>query len=267
MRGIVAYTYGRVEARGRMETDARAIEGDNEMRIANTNWMQVEDRVRRDDRCVLPIGSVEQHGYLSLCVDMILAERVAVEAAEPLDVPVFPVVPYGVTPSFVDFPGTVSLKLTTYVALIGDILESLYRSGFRRIVVVNGHGGNGPIASFFAEWMGARRDACVKFHEWWKAPRTWEKVMSIDPAASHASWMENFPWTRIPGVVLPPGGKAELDRARYALENPAGRRRMLADGNFHGLYERSDAEMLAIWEVGVAETRAVIADEWRAAGA
>jgi creatinine amidohydrolase len=247
--------------------EARVIKGDSEMSIASMNWMQVEDRVRRDDRCVLPIGSVEQHGYLSLCVDMILAERVAVEAAKPLGVPVFPAVPYGVTPSFVDFPGTVSLKLTTYVALIGDILEGLYRSGFRRIVVVNGHGGNGPIASFFAEWMGVRRDACVKFHEWWKAPRTWEKVMSIDTAASHASWMENFPWTRISGVVMPPGAKEELDRAPYSLENPAGRRRMLGDGNFHGLYQRSDAEMLAIWEVAVAETRAVIADDWRAAKA
>ena len=235
------------------------------MRVAGMNWMQVEDRVRGDDRCVLPIGSVEQHGYLSLCVDMILAERVAVEAAEPLSVPVFPVVPYGVTPSFVDFPGTVSLKLTTYVAVIGDILESLYRSGFRRIVVVNGHGGNGPIASFFAEWMGERRDACVKFHEWWKAPRTWEKVMAIDPAASHASWMENFPWTRIPGVVLPTETKPEIDRARLALENPAGRRRLLGDGNFHGLYQRSDAEMLGLWDIAVAETRAVIASDWRAA--
>jgi len=233
------------------------------MRVAGMNWMQVEDRVRHDDRCVLPIGSVEQHGYLSLCVDMILAERVAVEAAEPLAVPVFPVVPYGVTPNFIDFPGTVSLQLTTYVALIRDILESLYRAGFRRIVVVNGHGGNGPIASFFAEWMGERRDACVKFHEWWKAPRTWEKVMAIDPAASHASWMENFPWTRLAGVALPPESKPALDRDRFALENPAGRRRMLGDGNFHGLYQRPDAEMLALWEVAVAETRAVIADGWR----
>ena len=52
------------------------------MRVAGMNWMQVEDRVRHDDRCVLPIGSVEQHGYLSLCVDMILAERVAVEPGD-----------------------------------------------------------------------------------------------------------------------------------------------------------------------------------------
>jgi len=234
------------------------------MRIADMNWMQVEEQVRRDDRCVLPIGSVEQHAYLSLCVDMILSERVAAEAAEPLAVPVFPVVPYGVTPSFVDFPGTVSIRLTTYVALIRDIVESLYRSGFRRIVVVNGHGGNGPIASFFAEWMGERRDACVKFHEWWKAPKTWETVMAIDPAASHASWMENFPWTRIAGVTLPAASKPALDRERFALANPAGRRRMLGDGNFHGVYQRPDREMMELWEVAVAETREVIAADWPA---
>ena len=232
------------------------------MRVAGMNWMQVEDRVRHDDRCVLPIGSVEQHGYLSLCVDMILAERVAVEAAEPLGVPVFPVVPYGVTPNFIDFPGTVSLQLTTYVALIRDVLESLYRAGFRRIVVVNGHGGNGPIASFFSEWMGERRDACVKFHEWWKAPRTWEKVMAIDPAASHASWMENFPWTRLAGVAMPEGRKAPIDVARMRLLDADGVRAFLGDGNFGGAYTQPDDRMMDVWRAGVEETRAAIEGPW-----
>ena len=59
------------------------------MRIAEMNWMQVEEYLRHDDRCVLPIGSTEQHAYLSLCVDLILSERVASEAAQPLGVPVF----------------------------------------------------------------------------------------------------------------------------------------------------------------------------------
>ncbi len=47
------------------------------------NWMQVEEHLQRDDRVVLPLGSTEQHAYLSLATDSILAERVAVEAAEP----------------------------------------------------------------------------------------------------------------------------------------------------------------------------------------
>ena len=83
------------------------------MKISDLNWMQVEEYLERDDRIVLPIGSTEQHGYLSLAVDLILAERVSVEAAEPLGVPVLPVMPFGVAPSFTAYPGTVSLRLET----------------------------------------------------------------------------------------------------------------------------------------------------------
>ena len=54
------------------------------MRIAEMDWRMVEDWVRHDDRCVLPLGSTEQHAGLSLATDAILAERVAIEAAEPL---------------------------------------------------------------------------------------------------------------------------------------------------------------------------------------
>lgn len=232
------------------------------MRIADMNWMHVEERVKRDDRCVLPIGSVEQHGYLSLCVDMILSEKVAVDAAEPLGVPVYPALPFGMTPYFGDFPGTVSLKMTTYVAVIDDMLESLYRGGFRRFVMVNGHGGNGPIMGFFKEWMSRRPDARVKLHDWWKSPRTWAKVQEIDPAASHASWMENFPWTRIKGVTMPQGEKPAVDYARLQMANPAEVRQLIGDGNYHGRYERSDNEMMALWSVAVDETREVIERGW-----
>ena len=232
------------------------------MRIAEMNWMQVEERTRTDRRCVLPIGSVEQHAYLSLCVDMILAERVAVEAAAPLGVPVFPVLPYGMTPSFVDFPGSISLRLSTYVSVLEDILNGLYCSGFRQIVVVNGHGGNGPVAGLFAEWLDRHRDARIKFHEWWKAPKTWEKVQAIDPEASHASWMENFPWTRLPGVNLPQGSKPRLDQDAFAQSDPATKRNLLGDGNYWGVYQRSDEDMLALWAIAVEETRRVIADNW-----
>jgi creatinine amidohydrolase len=232
------------------------------MRIADMTWMQVEERVRSDDRCVLPIGSVEQHAYLSLCVDMILSEKVAVDAAEPLGVPVYPAVPFGITPYFSDYPGTVSLRVSTYVALFEDILESLYRSGFRRILVVNGHGGNGPVQGFFSEWMARRRDARVRMHDWWKAPRTWAKVQEIDPAASHASWMENFPWTRVPGVTPPAGAKPVVDYARLQVSNPAEVRALVGDGNYHGRYERPDAEMHALWQVAVEETRALIEHGW-----
>lgn len=232
------------------------------MRIAQMNWMQVEERVKVDDTCVLPIGSVEQHGYLSLCVDMILAEKVAVDAAEPLGVPVFPAVPYGMTPYFSAFPGTVTLRASTYMALVEDILDSLHRAGFRRIVVVNGHGGNGPVLGLIKEWIVRRGDARVKFHEWWKAPRTWAKTVAIDPEASHASWMENFPWTRLPGVTMPMASKPRIDVERLAMSNAAEARRIIGDGNYHGRYQRPDEDVLALWAVAVEETREVIERGW-----
>src|SRR5881392_3311142 len=115
------------------------------MRVADLNWMQLEAYLERDDRIVLPLGSTEQHAYLSLATDSILAERVAVEAAEPLGVPVLPTLAYGLTPYFAAFPGSPSLREETYLAVVGELLESLRGQGFERFLLVNGHGGNVPV--------------------------------------------------------------------------------------------------------------------------
>ena len=83
------------------------------MKISDSNWQQIEDYLKHDDRCILPLGSTEQHAGLSLSVDSILSERVGLEAAEPLGVPVFPVVAYGLTPYFMAYPGSISLRVDT----------------------------------------------------------------------------------------------------------------------------------------------------------
>jgi creatinine amidohydrolase len=232
------------------------------MNIREMNWMQVEGAVQRDQRAVVPVGSTEQHGFLSLSVDAILSERVASEAAEPLGVPVFPVLAYGITPYFQKFPGTVTLKLDTYVRIVADILDSLAATGFTRIVFVNGHGGNSPGGSILQEWMNGHPGITVKWHNWWNAPNTQAAVDAIDPVASHASWMENFPWTRLPGVALPEGGKPMIDLARMRLMDAAAVRAALGDGNFGGAYQKPDEQMMRVWRAGVEETRAVIEGPW-----
>src|SRR5215210_8060502 len=173
------------------------------MRISDMHWQQVEAYLAHDDRAVVPLGSTEQHAYLSLSVDSILSERVAVEAAEPLGVPVFPVLAYGITPHFRGYPGSIMLRVNTYLHVLRDMLDSLAEHGFRRIVLVNGHGGNTPGPSLAPVWMADHPGARVQWHNWWNAPHTWSKVQEIDPLASHASWMENFPWTRLAGVDMP----------------------------------------------------------------
>ncbi len=232
------------------------------MNVSEMNWSQVEAWLEHDDRAVLPLGSTEQHAGLSLSVDSILSAKVALEAALPLGIPVFPAVPYGLTPYFLGYPGTVSLRIETYARLIQDILGSLAGSGFRRITIVNGHGGNQPAHPVAIEWMADHPSVQVKFHNWWNAPKTFAKVQEIDPVASHASWMENFPWTRLDGVAMPPEQKPMIDLAHMRLLDPKGVRDYLGDGNFGGRYQRPDEDMLAIWRVAVAETRELLEGPW-----
>ena len=233
-----------------------------QMNIREMNWLQVEAYLKDDDRAVLPLGSTEQHAYLSLCVDNILAERIALEAAEPTGVPVFPTVNYGLTPYFRAYPGSVTLRTVTYLNLVKDLLDSLAENGFRRILIVNGHGGNAPAQGFVSEWMADNPGCRVKFHNWWNAPRTLQKVHEIDPQASHASWMENFPWTRLPGVELPDDQKPMIDAAHMRMLEPRELREYLKEGNFGGYFQRSDEDMQAIWDVAIAETRELLERNW-----
>ena len=219
------------------------------MRIADLNWMQLEAYLERDDRIVLPLGSTEQHAFLSLATDAILAERVAVEAAEPLGVPVLPALAFGITPYFAGFPGSPSIKVETYIDFVRDIVESLRGQGFRRFLLVNGHGGNRPVEALAGPH--------ITVHHWWEAPKTRAIVDQVDPGASHASWMESFPWTRVAGVVFPVERKPATPRVS---EDPREVRARAGDGSFGGWYSRPDDDVMRLWRTGVEETREVLAN-------
>jgi creatinine amidohydrolase len=97
----------------------------------------------------------------------------------------------------------------------------------------------------------------VRFHDWWRAPKTWARVMQADPVVGHAGWMENFPWTRLPTT---PGDerKPVVDTDRLKTLPPFETRNVLEDGSYGGRTQRPDEDMRAIWEVAVAETRALL---------
>jgi creatinine amidohydrolase len=232
------------------------------MRIADMTWMQVEAYLASDDLCVLPLGCTEQHAYLSLATDSTLAERVSVEAAVPLGVPVFPVVPYGITPYFMAYPGTVTVSPTTYERLLTEVLASLRRHGFQRIAVVNGHGGNTPARPAVEAWARGKDGVRLRWHDWWKAPRTRAAIDALDSSASHASWMESFPWTRVQGAQPPRAPKPPVDLSKSSDASPARYRALIGDGSFGGDYERPDDETLGVWRVAVEETRQVLSEGW-----
>jgi creatinine amidohydrolase len=226
------------------------------------NWMQVEEYLGRDDRIVLPVGSTEQHGYLSMAVDVILAERVSVEATEPLGVPVMSPMPFGVARGFTAYPGSVTLRMETLVAVLTEVLDSLHGQGFRRFLVVNGHGGNVDAEEPLLAWAGERDGARLRFHSWWASERTTAAADALYPHPSHANWFENFPWTRLAGMEMPAEDKPIPPIEEERGSPPARVREVLGDGTFGGAYQRPDEDMLRLWATAVEEVRELLESGW-----
>ena len=98
------------------------------------------------------------------------------------------------------------------------------------------------------------------FHNWWIAPRVRQLVQELDQGASHASWMENFPWTRLTGIELPTTRKEPLPQPLPAA--PAAMRRAAGDGQYGGFYALPDEDVLRVWAAGVEETRELLEHGW-----
>ncbi|MDQ1527948.1 MAG: creatinine amidohydrolase [Microbacteriaceae bacterium] len=234
------------------------------MKIYDRNWMQIEKYLESDDRIVLPVGSTEQHGYLSLGTDAILAERVAVEAAEPLGIPVLPAMPFGMAPYFTEYPGTMSLRMSTYIEVIRDLLDTIAGQGFRRIALVNGHGGNAPITGLIREWTAQPRENRVEvlFHSWYNAPKTALAASEFSDVQLHGAWVENFAWTRVEGAVIPDGSIPPMARSLSAGLSRTEMKVASPDGSHGGDYGRPDADMQKVWDAGVLEVRELLESGW-----
>lgn len=148
------------------------------------------------------------------------------------------------------------------MAVIVDVLDSLYAQGFRRFAVVSGHGANRHCREVGREWEAAKPEAKVLVHHTWYGRRTWAVVESIDPVCGHASWCENFPWTRLPGVELPATPKPYLEERELEDVDPQRVRELAGDGQLGGPYQLPDEEVLHVWAAGVAEFRELLEHGW-----
>lgn len=232
-------------------------------RLYDMNWMQLEEYLERDDRIVLPLGATEQHAYLSVGTDTINAERMALEAAGPLGVPVAPCFPYGPTWEFIAYPGTVTMSVSTFALVVRELLDSLYQQGFKRILVFNNHGGNRVAKDVCGEWMAETPDGQALFWEWWTAPGPAAAAAAAGPAASdHGSWFETYPWTQVEGVDLPRDPKPPIPPERIGIQSTRTLRALLGDGSYGGPYEDPQTASTN-WDAGVLETRQMIEEGWR----
>ncbi|MGC8481202.1 MAG: creatininase family protein [Acidimicrobiales bacterium] len=232
------------------------------MQLYRMNWMAVERYLATDDRVVVPIGSTEQHGYLSLGTDAILAELVAERAAEPLGIPVLPVLPFGFVPYFTTFPGTISLRFETYARVIVDILDTLADQGFRRIAIINGHGGNEMVTGRIREWRSSRTDApFVLFHSWYSGSSVAEFGAQIDERQRHGSWFERFEATIVDDQV-PAEDAPMVDGRALPFASAEEIRRMAPTGSLGGPHVIDDPRVEEMLTIGAQEVRALLEHGW-----
>ncbi len=159
--------------------------------MADMSWEQVQEYLARDWRVILPLGATEEHGrHLGLGTDLTEAEAIARGTGERTGVAVAPTLNYGMSHSLLGFPGTLSLRPATLMAVLEDLFRSLYRHGFRRVLVVNGHGGNAAALSSTLNLVAAELpDLAAKIFEWWMDAESYQVVTNMlgPQQGSHAS--------------------------------------------------------------------------------
>ncbi len=137
------------------------------MRFSEINWMDVEKYLKQDDRIMVVLGATEQHGYLSLLTDTRIPMALADAASQQTGVLIGPELNYGVCPYFMTYPGTLSLRSETLLMVVEDIISALYQHGFRRILVLNGHGGNEIAREKLVEISNKYEDLRIIWYAWW----------------------------------------------------------------------------------------------------
>jgi creatinine amidohydrolase len=219
------------------------------MRFEDLNWMDVENYLRADDRLMLVTGACEQHGYLSLLTDIRIPLSLATAAAQRAHVPIAPPLNFGISPYFTAYPGTISLRTETFLAVLADLVRGVHAQGFRRVLVLNGHGGNtagrGRLSELSNELHGLRLD----WYDWWTSPAANAVAQAAGLPPNHANWLEAFPFCRV--ADLPEGEKATVELP--LVTSAAEARKLLGDGVYGGPYSAPDEVMQRLFDACVDE--------------
>jgi creatinine amidohydrolase len=204
-----------------------------DMRFEEINWFDVEEYLKVDDRLIFVMGACEQHGYLSLATDVLIPQALGDAVSQQTGVLVAPPINFGASPYFLAYPGTLSLRLSTLLDLVEDLVRSAYGHGFRRILVLNGHGGNNGARGRLYEIANELPGLKVVWYEWWQSHSVLKIAQHKDLKPGHANWLEAFAFTRVGD--LPSGDKLPVKVSGLFGSEEA--RKAYGDGVFGGAYQ------------------------------
>ena len=217
------------------------------MRYEDLNWFDVENYLETDDRLMIVFGSCEQHAHLSLLTDVKIPLALADAAGKDSNVLVAPVVNFGISPYFLGYPGTISLRVTTLLDVAEDIVRSVYRQGFRRLLVLNGHGGNDPLKERLYELTNQLELLQVRWYAWYQSHSVLDLAAKYDIKPAHANWVEAFPFTQV--GELPADDKCPIEVPRMLSSRET--RELFGDGSFGGPYAVSQSIMQEIFDTAL----------------
>lgn len=190
-----------------------------EYRYEKLTWPEINDAVDLGKVCIVPCGSIEQHGpHLPLDVDIVCPVGIARGAGEqdPRRILVLPSITYGYTGHVMDFPGTINSHYSTFIEHVLDVVKSLAYHGFKKILLLNGHGSNMPNLDLAARRANLETDAECVVTAWWN-------LLTIDKQFL-PSWRES----------AFPGGcshACELETSLYLyLDEGSVRKELIANG-------------------------------------
>lgn len=219
------------------------------MRLEDLNWFDVQSYLQHDDRLMLVLGSCEQHGYLSLLSDVKIPLALADAASQQTDVLVAPPLNFGCSPYFLSYPGTLSLRANTLLDLVEDLARSAYRHGFRRVLMLNGHGGNDAARARLYEVASELPDLRLAWYAWWQSHSVQEVAQRHALKPAHANWLEAFPFTQV--CDLPAGEK--IPPRVPGLMGADEARQVYGDGVFGGPYQVDETIMQEIYDAALSD--------------
>jgi creatinine amidohydrolase len=218
------------------------------MRIEELNWMDVEEYLKHDDRLMLVVGACEQHGYLSLLADVKIPLALADAASTQTGILVAPPLNFGSSPYFLTYPGTFSLRLSTLLDAVEDIIRSAFGQGFKRILILNGHGGNSGLKGRLTELANDLPGLKMQWYAWWMSNSVEAVAIRHSIKPSHANWLEAFPFTIV--ADLPEGEKTPPHVPSDILDAPT-TRQVYGDGSFGGRYRVSPEIMQEVFDASL----------------